>query len=40
AQSKMHDPKSPFLIGNYREGDQIHNVEQESWIDGQMTLDL
>ena len=40
AQSRMHDPASPFLIGTYREGDVIHDVPQKSWIDGQMSLDL
>ncbi|SFP96518.1 protein of unknown function [Lachnospiraceae bacterium XBB1006] len=39
-QSRLHDPESPFLIGNYREDDQIYDVEQVSWIDEQMTLDL
>ncbi len=38
SQSRLHDPNSPFLIGNYKEDDQIHDVPQESWIDGQMTL--
>lgn len=33
-----HDPNSPFLIGNYREGDIIHDVEQKSWIDRQLSL--
>ena len=27
-----HDPDSPFLIGNYMEGDIIHDVPQQSWI--------
>ena len=40
AQSRLHDPKSPFLIGNYMEGDVIHDVPQRSWIDGQMRLEL
>ena len=35
ALSRLHDPNSPFLIGNYQDGDQIHDVPQESWIDGQ-----
>ena len=35
---RLHDPASPFLIGGYREGDRIHDVEQNSWIDPQMTL--
>ncbi len=36
--SRLHDPKSPFLVGNYMEGDVIHEVPQRSWIDAQMTL--
>ena len=35
AQSALHDPGSPFLIGNSREGDVIHDVPQESWIEEQ-----
>ena len=38
ANSRLHDPASPFLIGNYRKGDRIHDVPQESWIDEQMNL--
>ncbi len=38
AQSAQHDPKSPFLIGGYMEGDKIHDVPQKSWIDEQMDL--
>ncbi len=38
AQSRLHDPRSPFLIGNYRDGDIIHDVPQRSWIDTQQTL--
>ena len=38
SQSRLHDPMSPFLIGNYSEGDRIHDVDQKSWIDRQMTL--
>lgn len=37
-RSKMHDPKSPFLIGNYKENDQIHDVVQKSWISRQVSL--
>ncbi len=36
--SRMHDPLSPFLIGNYREGDRIHDADQKSWIDPRMSL--
>ena len=38
AQSRLHDPASPFLIGGYRDGDRIHDVPQRSWIDGQTRL--
>lgn len=38
--SKLHDPDSPFLIGNYMEGDKIHDVPQKSWIDKQIYLEL
>ena len=38
AQSRLHDPASPFLIGNYKDGDVIHDVPQKSWIDEQTSL--
>lgn len=38
AQALQHDPRSPFLIGNYAEDDQIHDVPQESWTDDQIEL--
>lgn len=38
AQSRLHDPRSPFLIGNYRDGNVIHDVPQRSWIDPQQKL--
>ena len=31
-QNKLHDPESPFLIGNYLEGDKIHEVVQEQLV--------
>lgn len=37
-QNCLHDPLSPFLIGNYREGDRIHDADQKSWIDPRMSL--
>lgn len=40
AQSRLHDPKSPFLVGGYGVDDRIHDVPQRSWIDGQTLLDL
>ena len=36
--SSRHDPKSPFLIGNYRDDDRVHDVPQESWIDEQTSF--
>ena len=37
-KSSMHDSNSPFLIGNYSDGDIIHDVPQKSWIDEQTTF--
>lgn len=36
----LHDPKSPFLIGNFEEGDRVHDVHQESWTDNQLRMNL
>jgi hypothetical protein len=36
AQSRRHDPTSPFLIGNYEKDDVINDVQQKSWIIGDM----
>lgn len=33
-----HDPKSPFLIGNLSDGEIIHQAEQISWIDNQLSF--
>ena len=38
AQSRLHDPKSPFLISNYKDDDLIHDVPQKSWVDVQTSL--
>ena len=35
---KLHDPTSPFLIGNYRPEDKIHDVTQKSWKDNQLSI--
>jgi len=35
-----HDPASPFLLGGSMPGDRIHEAKQDSWMDGQMTLEL
>ena len=36
AQSRRHDPSSPFLIGNYEKSDVINDVQQKSWIIGDL----
>ena len=33
---RAHDPESPFLVGNFEEGDRIIDRSQKSWISGQM----
>ncbi len=40
ARSRLHDPRSPFLIGNYQDGDVVHDVVQQSWIDAQTRLEI
>ena len=40
AQSRLHDPASPFLTGSYRPGDRIHDVPQKSWIIRQTSMEL
>lgn len=37
---RMHDPRSPMLVGWPRPDDQIHEARQVSWIDPQMRLEL
>lgn len=36
AQSRLHDPTSPFLIGHYEKDDVINDVPQKSWIIGDL----
>lgn len=36
---RMHDPKSPFLIGREMPGDEVHEAKQTAWYDGQLKLD-
>ena len=36
----LHDPKSPFLIGWGKEGDEIKIVEQKLWQNGQIKFDF
>ncbi|MDO4962170.1 MAG: DUF1848 domain-containing protein [Eubacteriales bacterium] len=35
---KMHDPKSPLLIGHVMPGDKIHVAEAKSWANRQMSI--
>jgi hypothetical protein len=35
----LHDPESPFLIGNALPGDEIHQAKQDSWIDPQKRIE-
>lgn len=35
---RLHNPMSPFLIGNVQPGDVIHQARQKSWIDPQIRL--
>lgn len=35
---KKHDPASPFLLGHSTPEDVIHEAQQKSWIDGQLSL--
>jgi len=38
SQSRLHDPESPFLIGNYEDGDIVHDVPQKSWVSDQISM--
>lgn len=35
---RLHDPDSPFLIGNSLPGDCVRDAVQQSWKDGQITM--
>lgn len=37
---KLHDFRSPFLIGNSLPGDRVHQARQESWLDMQLKLPI
>ena len=34
----LHDPTSPFLVGDLQEGEVIHQAEQVSWINNQLSF--
>ena len=35
---RQHDPQSPFLIGHSLPGDVIHQAQQKSWMENQLSL--
>ena len=35
---RTHDPKSPFLVGTLHDDEVIHQAEQVSWIDNQLSF--
>ncbi len=35
---RRHNPDSPFLTGEWEEGDVLHEARQESWLDRQISL--
>ena len=37
---RQHDPASPFLVGNLRPEDKVHEAVQSSWMDGHMRFDF
>ena len=40
ANMRQHDPQSPMLIGNVKPGDTVYDAKQESWIDGQIAMEI
>ncbi len=34
----MHNPESPFLVGDYSDGDLIHTVNEKSWKNQQISI--
>ncbi|WP_425755153.1 DUF1848 domain-containing protein [Ihubacter sp. rT4E-8] len=39
ANMRRHDPLSPFLVGDFMDGDIVKAAKQESWIDLQISFD-
>lgn len=37
---KWHDPASPLLIGHIGPEDQVYDAKQESWLDGQIAMEI
>lgn len=40
ANMRLHNPKSPLLIGNLQPNDTVHHTKQKSWINNQLRLNL
>lgn len=38
ANYRRHDPKSPYLIGGPMPDEVIHDADQVSWIDNQISM--
>jgi len=38
ANLRRHDPRSPFLIGHSLPGDKVHQAEQKSWLEDQISM--
>lgn len=38
AQMARHDPESPFLIGHDMPGDRVHQAQQRSWLEDQISM--
>ena len=38
ANLRAHDPDSPLLLGRLMPGDEVRDAEQQSWIDGQLSM--
>jgi len=39
ANMRLHDPKSPLLVGRLMDVDIVHEAKQERWVDRQMRLE-
>ena len=37
---KLHNPDSPLLIGNVKEGDVVNDVNEPSYIDSQLKINV
>ena len=35
---RVHDPRSPFLLGGFHPGDEVRHAKQESWLERQISM--